>query len=1038
MKVKVAKTLATLALSATMATCVGLAINHANFNAPVLASAETTQSAVTQTNIFTKDNITVTQNESQSVSLEGVEAGQYSLTLTQTPKPVYPPYDPDDPSTWREYFDIIVTVNGQTIFMSESSSDEGVYYGVINVKENDTLEISTTSSQAITFNLSVDTLFLNAGNNLTLSNIILPATGSVAIDILDSSVSSYTVVVDTGLERLDGRLTATIDTTNVALVEEEMQGTYRYSATISLDEETTELVNRTLTLIMTGNSESVSATISLVELSNVIDVKNNTAEATVNMWETAVFSYTADTTGYKTVTIAPRGNATAVETTVSVGTTAGMFNGTPVAGDNYPIYVEEGQTYYIEVNLVGRTPATYEDETGEHEYTDATFSITIGNWQKPTITADGLYAVPATPDTQTAHEDIDLSVNENNYDLSLADVPYEFYMNGVVIKAYINGIANPIELNADNGYSGRVIITDNNDETEGALVNTKIYFTTSQTTTSIVTVSLTVHEEIEYIPLNEAYSVTIPAKPEGADYGSKIYYLENAQAGIYSISLSAANSSVSVYADELSVIPEGKMAGGFVVRYDGSDYAIEFRNSSTEDINIYVTVESDDTAMLQLGDNSLSLTATQRRSYFMYSLAAGSYEVEVSNSAIELSVDGVPVTLTDGKATITISDIQDSNGVVNFTFENTTSASVDFKFTVNPHNTLEVNSTITVETSGYYYYTSYYAHVTAGQSYALTLNLPEGMSVTVTQNGTDLIYYDGYVGAFTAESTGYVTLRFSCYTYGDNTSFTAHFSTANAMPINTTTNVTISENNDTANYVAYLYPGTYKLNLSNPDVKVLINSVEITGNEFEVYLYSGVTISFIHTGSVTFTATLVPNNILAVGANSITLTAWNSATYYINLEQSVYNLALTLDENVHVQVLLDGQVVISDGATSAVLNITASGYHALTFINEGGDDITFSANVIPQNMLVINEENNITIEAGAHSKAYYIDLQAGSYNIALTLPEGINVQVTVNNIVVENYGTFTISEDQAGYVRVVFTTESDAAVDFTVYIYAAS
>ena len=262
------------------------------------------------------------------------------------------------------------------------------------------------------------------------------------------------------------------------------------------------------------------------------------------------------------------------------------------------------------------------------------------------------------------------------------------------------------------------------------------------------------------------------------------------------------------------------------------------------------------------------------------------------------------------------------------------------------------------------------------------------------------------------------------------------------MTLNTATYITVEGRYKT--YTLNLTRGLYYISVLG-DVEATINGT-LVSNSISYYVDAEegevvtVRVTFINFTGTTATATAtVVTDVMNVGLEtSVALEANSSKVYGIDLERGLYTLTLSASENIEVR--LDGVVIASENGIYT-LNIAVSGGHTLTFVNNGTSEVTFNATVNTANMLALDVDNNVTIEAGMHSSTYYIDLTAGNYGILLTLSDGTSIQVTVNGEVVVAYGatdgSFTITADNAGYVQITFTTESDAAVAFTALIYRA-
>lgn len=1019
MKQGTKKKLAVITMSTVMAACVAGGVGYAKMNHAVLASADTASYAVLQRTAQSWRDVKFSVNSPVTLRLENVAAGQYCVTVKVTAVA----------GSSQDYYVVTATGTGESVFLSMSSAEgeEATYYGVVTVSENGELTLNTTSENELTADVSLDSLFLSEGNGFYLQDVQIPAAvmgepTPLGIDIVNPTARNFTVQVDLGERRLteDETLIASIGGTNKVLTRLENTDFNTYSATIELPDGATA---SQLTLTSTS-TDALVGTVSLYQLGAITRIENNTATATgVNVWNTAIFSYTSATPKYVTAKITS--DPAAVSVSTIVGKSAGNYSGSPVASETYPIYIEAGETYYFEVTLENIDSTTA---------TSANLTITISDWVRPTIEVGGTYAIPVTPEAQSEHETFDLNAAADTYDLTITEVPFDYYLTGVIVTAHITyaaeeGVAPAVQevvLNSNNNYSEEVEIAANVES---------IYFTTTQESRSVISITLTIPEVINYIVPGTPKTINVPAN------GSITYFIEAAHAGVYSLELTNTSSSVSVMVGDVTIIPAGKTRGGFVVQYEGNDFGITFVNSSSAEVEITaeVALETADTTIQLDTAKSITLAANQRQAFFMYSLAAGTFDLSITpatTTGVTLEVDGVPVTITNGKATITISEVQDTNGLVNFTFESTAAAT--FNVTVTPQNIVEAGKEFSITTSGYYYYVAYYVKgLEANTEYYMVLDLPEGVSATVTQNGTDLIYYGNAIGTFRTTGDGYVTLRFSLYAYGNATTIKAYIdkytaNTVGTMTVNTATDITVEGRY--ASYTLDLTEGLYYISVLG-DVEATINGT-LVSNSISYYAYGDeqVRVTFINFTGATATATAtVVTDVITVGlGTSVTLAADSSKVYGIDLEKGVFTLTLSENENVEVQ--LDGVVVAPENGTYR-LDVTMGGGHTLTFVNTGASEVSFTATVTPNNLLVLGEEKEITVSAGS-SESYYIDLEAGSYTITLTFVDGTEVEVLLNGeqIVYPGDTTGEIDVQINGYQILTFVAETDVTFNVIVTV----
>lgn len=902
------KKLAAIALSSCMALCVGAAVGinaHSNF---ATASADTAKYAVTE-NFGTYK---VSQDSPVTVKLTGITAGQYSIKLSVI-----------SATEMGYFYNMIATVGGESVYLTYNSSADA-FVGVIKVDSDDAdLTISTTTTSTVEVAVDVDNLYLGEDNEYRLPDVQITAGASITAD-LNVAAGNYNVSVDLGFMATPYVGTIYAQAGNGTPVTLTRTEDYMpFTGTVNVGE------NDTLTI--TNFSEmDINATISISE---VIEYGALPTSATLETWMPVTYKYTAATTGYKYINVTSAEEGVYTDLSVTFKTSPDDFDGVLISEENYPIYVEAGVEYYVEILLMDAY------DNGEMVNT-ATVNIATGNWTAPTITPGVAYNVPVTAAGRDKVE-MNLVAEATTYNLSLLNIPFTYYWTNEVVTAHIGG--QEIYLTADNGYATTVTLTG----------NTTIFLTTSAADSTVASLYLAVPEVREYFTLGEAKEITVGAGE------TAVVYIENAMAGYYDIMLSSLGNAqilVTSSMQELPIIPVGATAGGFKIRYEEGDFALEFTNEGDEKVTFEATVNEvfEDVSLDLVTPNKVSLTANVRKVYYLENLAAGEFELAISNldgatyADLTVTIDGVEVTIgADGKAMFKLDEVQDANGLVTVVFYSTKTAT--FTVTVNPNNFMEIGKVYTVSTSDYYYYTAYYMNLPAG-NYAIVLELPEGMSVTVTANDEFAVYYGASVGTFTVESTGYVALRFSCYTYGTDADFSVYVKAmAGEMKLGETMNVSMTATDMSKTYMLNgLASGEYNLTISNADVKVYVDGNLLEGDTFTIYGDS-CTITFMYNGAVNFTAKVTPANILEADEdNTVTIGYWEySKTYFMELGAGSYNIVLDLPEGVSIQVTINGNVVIPFGGDEADFTISAeeAGYIQITFETSSFEEVTFDVTI---------------------------------------------------------------------------------------------
>ena len=894
--------LAAFALSVCMASGVGaaMAINvHTHFAA---ASADTAKYAVTEAETYSAK---VSQTSPAIITLTGVTAGQYSISAKITEVDGEPIAD----DNW-EFYDLVATVGGESLYLNYDFGNR-TFNGVIRVESNDTLTLTTTTASTLTLSVTVDNLSIGANNDYTLSNVKLIAGSSQMITLDNVAASDYKVIVDLGTEDLigDGVLYAQInDGTRIQLIKDSKYFTNTYVGTVTVGD-----MSKTLTITST-NAVDLNATIMLNQVMTYAELPSS---VDLEMWVAKTYKYTAAKTGYYSLNTSSTDSK--AEVSITFKTDAEAFEGLNVTENNFPLYMEANETYYFEFVLMNSSNDA-----------SATINTAVVNWDKPTIETNVAYPVPVT----AAGRDrvtMDLVAEEGEYNLSLIEVPYNWYWNNITVTAYVGG--EEIALNADNSYTAKIFLDG----------NTTISLTTNAEDSTVLTLSIATPEVMNYIKLGVATEVTVPAAT--MEYGELvpgniIYYIENAQAGYYGITLSA-NNNISIDANWLPAVFKGNTTGGFRVT-DSGDIVIEFYNYNMEATSFTATVTKlDGNYDMALGTNEVSINKGTTV-YYLEGLAVGNYELSVANlpAGATISIDGVAVTLNGGKANITISEDQDNRGLVTVMFMS--DAAAKLTVTVTPENVMKFNEAITITTDGDYYNTASYIYLEAG-TYAIQLSTPDGMYASVTANGEDAITYGGKMGVFTVAQSGNVALRFTVNNYSGVNAFKAIVTNvAGAMTLGKEESISLTASEFGKVYtMSGLAYGEYNVTVS-ANVKVYVNGSLLEGDSF--YLYDNTcTIAFVSDVDVEFTAKVTPAYMLKLGEKTdVTIYAWNySTTYYMELEEGEYIIELTMSDGTMIKVSVDGELVLNYGDITGSV-IVDGGYIAFTFETNTFEEVTFS------------------------------------------------------------------------------------------------
>lgn len=725
---------AIIALLLCMMLCVGTAIGINLNKKSVTASADTMTYSVAETY-----SAKVSQSMPATISLTET-AGQYYMTARITAV-----NGETIAENNGEYYDLIATIGEESTFLNYNYSTH-TFTGVVRAEDYDTLILITTSSDTLSLDITLGDLFIGKDNNYALENVQIPTNSSLKLNLENVTANDYSITVDLGYEFLeyDTYLYAQVGDKEPVLLTIDDDYYSAYTGRIVVTDST-----KTLTIISTSpQTLNVNITLNqiegLPELPSVINLE---------MWQTQTYRYTAVEGGYYSLNIVTPDKYTEVSIIFKEDVEA--FDGLNVTENNFPLFMEAGKDYYFDLTLVNAT-------------SDFAIIITaVKPWDRPIIMADTIYPVPVTAEDRDTTA-MDLQVRKGTYNLSISGIPINYYVMDITVTVYIAGL-EPIYLNQENHYTADVGLD---------FYNRKIFLTTSDTVSTVLSIYINNPLEKKYINVGEPTEITVPSVGENDSYnifsGRAIYYFDCSEYGYYEITLTDLNGaliSVESSVSALPIVDIGHTEGAFKLRYQTGQIILEFVNHGYETVRFTAIVNQ------LFGDYDLSLGTNDitiekgNTVYYFEGIAIGDYLLTVTNlpTSATLTVDGEKLVLnSQGKAVLSISGVQDNIGFITVMFTSSTAANISL--TVRPLSEIPLNEEISITTEyDYYYVTAYYIYLEPG-IYEVQLTTPEMLYVMVTANNEIVTTYSNDSGVFTVEESGYVALRFICFTYTmDNT-----------------------------------------------------------------------------------------------------------------------------------------------------------------------------------------------------------------------------------------------------------------------------
>lgn len=865
---------------------------------------------------------------------EEVVAGQYILKVTITATSV---------EEHAYFYDMAATVAGETVSLiytglseTEGATAIGYFTGIINVKAGDEVTLNTSTEEVLTVDVELLDLYIGEGNDYILSGFTLPARTDVAINLDNVTAGRYQVLLDFGADEIENaNISAILDNARPITLTRDTFYFSAYSCEIDVTAE-----SKTLTLRNNGATDITVR--SYLSLTPITAYDTLPKEAILTLYTPVTYRYVAEGTGYYSISVT-NADGTAAEVAVSFINNLVEYDATTVEGENYPLYMTTGRTYYFELNLLS---STAEDET-------ATVNIAINDWKTPTVEAGRIYYLPVTPkpDEDEEEEDNKIYAGLNltagkQYDLSLV-VPFDFYYYNTTVTVNIG--EQEIVLKADNNYIAS--ITAKGETTIALSSDSANYYTAG--------VNFIEHVERKTFTLGQPFTETVAAGE------SVIYQLENAPRGEYTVTLNE-NTNITVSSNlQDNFITAGQTQGSFLLRYNLSTLELIFTNNGTEAATFTATCTRTYQTLALNIPTRLSVEAGKTVTYMMEALAAGTYTMTFTGSVANLAVtvDDIAITIEGNVATFTVSEAQDNEGIIAIAFTNGGETTIGLLLTVAPTAYIELDKSVTLtipavqqgEEVSYYLYTGYYFENLAAGSYLVTVDLAnENQQVMVNVNGIYALSFGSYVGTFTLANAGtLLPVRITAYGAENATTFSLKVTklTSTEMTMGTPETVALTADS-TKVYSINLAEGSYKMTVSDLvagmyiyaannlvyfDAETKEGTFYASGNIYIIVVYKG-------TESASVTLNVTPVNEIELGTpiELFLATYFTSTTYYANLPAGSYNLTITYTgEGSGVGVAVNGTTLT---ATDNVYTFTvdAAGYVQLTFSYTGESSANFS------------------------------------------------------------------------------------------------
>lgn len=639
----------------------------------------------------------------------------------------------------------------------------GGYSSVVTVESGMTLTLGQYGNYDVEVEAYLDYLYIGPANEYWLSGIQIMEGQSSTITLQDVPAGNYIASAEiiAGVYEESATISIQVDdgTALPMAYNANMYGAYTASIAIGAN-------SKTITLATT-NEDVLSINFNLYAEVETTPLPMDEAE-TFTAWESRTYSYTATKTGYQS--LVPDATPSAGDFGITFKATANDFSGEAVQGDNYPIYMVEGKTYFFTVMYFG-----FDGE--------GTIKFAVEDWEAPTLylNSEIVYA-PVTNAGNIGAIKYELA-EAGTYELTAVSV---IYWEAVITVHY--GDNQTTVLSNENGFTAKVSLS-----TAG-----EIYFTTTYSSSFATGFALTypAREYDNQIALNTEKSIELKA-------GESLLYVvgrmngevfEGLTNGNYAVTLTGANGQIAIYdATDISIVANGASTGMFAVLldypnmwgYDGEtsrEQSIVIENTGATEITFTIKVTEATGYDLTLGTaKQITLAAQANVTYFLEGLDSGSYVVMVGGTHSNIVVYNlaeryaalVPMGANQGMYSfILVAEREGFAGETSRTMglliENVGTTSETFEITVIKANSLEayVETDITIGADDE---VTYYMNLVEG-TYIITLS--NGETIEVEYNEETIVYAGeefGYIAVSAAEEYGMVTIALTFINMSDET-----------------------------------------------------------------------------------------------------------------------------------------------------------------------------------------------------------------------------------------------------------------------------
>lgn len=649
-----------------------------------------------------------------TLTLNNVAAGQYMIVAKVIE------------ATGDYYWiDLSASVDGNYSYLNESEY-YGAFIGTVTVDSNSTIELSTWSGATLTVEVWLQPLAIGQFNDYFLSDIQISANNPREI-MLEGISGRYIVSLEVyGYMPASAEIMVNgVPVTKNPKMYGAWTGEYNLTGVSSL-------------VISTTNPEAISVNLTLRKYITVSEELPMEEYAKFSMYESQTFYYEAEDTGYYTLNYAS--NVENAEFSLVFKTNPNDLEGATIQGNNYPVYMEAFETYYVTATYVG-IPGQWENVP---DTAGAVFTVDTWNTPKLYANMEAEYVPVSAAGEEVA--EIPMNVAAGTYELNLINIPF-YVLNDDAYTITAHFGTQEVEL--EYGYA-QIEITN----------ETSIWFTTDFTEGFTAGATITTPEVRETITLGKLTDINVPAN------GSAIYYIENVEEGYFNITLSNLGDAKIVVESTMfsyPIISEGQTFGTFGVLTYGDETAtavLYFYNNGDTDANFQALVNPVNNVVINLGElKGIELASGETKVYYLENLAEGLYSIALANAAgIEVTANGMVI--TDGKFTTNY----DGESVA-LRFTNTGANTAVFEVTV----TMIANGVITLGEEMYIFMdassnvkTYVVEGLEEGKEYKITLS-DYVTEVTVMMGTTTVIEAGATTGTFVATGTS-VTLTIAANT----------------------------------------------------------------------------------------------------------------------------------------------------------------------------------------------------------------------------------------------------------------------------------